>query len=220
MSTSFGLRWLPKWRSTLRDATGAFTFKVKQQQTSLENILGTHPLELVNIDYLCLELGKGKEENVLVLADHFICYAQAYVTQSQLAQTMAKALWDNFIVHYGLPKKILTDQGRNFESVLIADLCKLTGTKKLRIGLYHPQMNGQCEKFNSTLINMLRMLPPECKSDWKGSIGVMVHAYNCTQNSAMGFSSYYLMYGMQPHLPINVTLGLALRLITMPTSIK
>ena len=56
------------------------TFKVKQQQVSMENIVATHPLELVHIDYLCLEPGKGKEENVLVVMDHFTCYAQAYVT--------------------------------------------------------------------------------------------------------------------------------------------
>ena len=45
---------------------------------------------------------------------------------------MAKALWDNFIVHYQLPEKILLDQGRNFESEFTANLCKLMGTKKLR----------------------------------------------------------------------------------------
>ena len=55
-----------------------------------------------------------------------------------MAQTMTKALWDNFIVHYGLPDKILLDQGRNFESELITDLCKLKGTKKLRTSPYHP----------------------------------------------------------------------------------
>ena len=44
---------------------------------------------------------------------------------------MAKALWDNFIIHYGLPKKILLDQERNFKSQLVADLCKLMGTQKL-----------------------------------------------------------------------------------------
>ena len=114
------------------------------------------------------------------MMDHFTHFTQAYVTQSQMAQTTAKALWDNFIIHYGLPEKILSDQGRNFESELIANLCKLMGTKKLRTSPYHQQVNGQCERFNSTLINMLGMLPPESKSDWKGSIGVLDHPYNCT----------------------------------------
>ena len=115
-----------------------------------------------------------------------------------------KGLCNNFIVHYGLPEKILSDQGRNFKSELIADLCRLMGTRKLRTSLYHPQTNGQCERFNSTLIGMLGTLTPEHISDWKGSIGALVHAYNCTQNFVIGFSPYFLMYGRQPHLPIDV----------------
>ena len=79
------------------------TFKAKQQQAPLGNIVATHPLEQLHIDYLCLELEKGKEENVLVVMDNFTCYTQAYVNQSQTAQTMAKALWDKFIFHYELP---------------------------------------------------------------------------------------------------------------------
>ena len=61
--------------------------------------------------------------------------------------------------------------------------------------LYHLQTNGQCERFNSTLINMLGMLPKEKKSEWKNHIGMLVHAYNCTQNSATGFSPYYSCFG-------------------------
>ena len=114
------------------------TFKEKQQQIPMENIVATHPMELVHIDYLCLEPGKGKEENILGVTDHFTCYAMAYVNQSQLAQTMAKALWDNFIIHYGLHEKIFSDHGRNFESELIADLCNVKGIKKCRTNLYHP----------------------------------------------------------------------------------
>ena len=86
-------------------------FKARQPKAPLENIMATHPLELVPLDYLCLEPGKGLEENVLVITDHFTRYTQAYVTRTQMAQTMAKTLWDKFIVHYGLPKKILMDQG-------------------------------------------------------------------------------------------------------------
>ena len=135
-------------------------------------------------------------------------YAQAYVTRTQTAQTTARTLWDKFIVHYWLPEKILSDQGHNFESHLFADLCKLIGMQKIWTSPYHPQTNGQCERFNSTMINMLGTYPSE-KSEWKNNIGMLVHAYNCTQNSATGFSPYYLMYGRQPHLPMDVALGLA-----------
>ena len=142
--------------------------------------MATHPLELVHLDYLCLEPGKGLEENVLVITDHFTRYAQAYVTKTQTTQMTAKTLWDKFIVHYGLPKKILMDQGHNFESQLVADLCKLMGTQKVQTSPYHPQTNGQCERFNSTLINMLGTLPKEKKLEWINHIGMLVHAYNCT----------------------------------------
>ena len=103
------------------------TFKAKQPKAPLENNMAIHPLELVHLDYLCLEPRTGPEENVLFVKGHFTRYAQVYVTRAQTTQTTAKALWDKFIVHYRLPKKILSDQGRNFECQLVADLCKLMG---------------------------------------------------------------------------------------------
>ena len=133
--------------------------KARQPKAPLENIMATHPLEPVHLNYLCLEPGKGLDENVLVVTDHFTRYTQAYVTRTQTTQTTAKTLWDKFIVHYGLPKKILMDQGQNFESQLVADLCELIGTQKIWTSPYHPQTNSQCEGFNSTLINMLGTIP-------------------------------------------------------------
>ena len=113
-------------------------FKARKQKASLKTIMATHPLELVHLNYLCLEPWKGLEENVLVVTDHFTRYAQAYVTKTQTAQMTAKTLWDKFIVHYGLPKKILMDQGQNFESQLVADLCQLMGTWKVWNSPYKP----------------------------------------------------------------------------------
>ena len=195
-------------------------FKAKQPKAPLENIIATHPLELVHLDYLCLEPGKSLEENVLVVTNHFTRYTQAYVTRTQTAHTTVRTLWDKFIVHYGLPEKILSDQGCNFESQLVANLCKLMGVQKIWTSPYHQQTNSQCGRFSSTLINMLGMLPSEKMSEWKNHIGMLVHAYNCPRNSAIGFSPYYLMYGRQPHLLIDVTLGLALQNMSAPDMTK
>ena len=98
--------------------------------------------------------------------------------------------------------------------------CELMGMWKIWTSPYHPQTNGQCERFNSTLINMLGTLAKEKKSEWKNPIGTLVHAYNCTWNSATGFSPYYLMFGRQPCLSVDVALGLAPCTITEPNTSK
>ena len=59
-----------------------------------------------------------------------------------------------------------------FKSDLIQELCKIAGVKKLHTTPYHPQSNGQCERFNSTLCNMLGSLSDEEKSDWKSHLVV------------------------------------------------
>ena len=107
-------------------------------------------------------------------------------------------------------------KAETFKSQLVADLCMLMGMQKIWTSPYHPQTNGQCESFNSTLIGMLGMLPPEKKSEWKNHTGMFVHVYNCTPNS--GFSYYYLMYGRKPCLLVNVTLGLAPDTTTAPNT--
>ena len=182
--------------------------KTPPQVAPLQPILVTQPLELVHMDYLSLEPSKGNIENVLVITDHFTRYALAYPSKTQTAQATARILWDNFICHYGFPEKFISDQGRNFESDLIKELCKIAGVKKAHTTPYHPQGNGQCERFNSTLCNMLGTLSEEEKSDWKSYLGCMTHAYNCTKHASTTYSPYYLMFGRHPRLPIYVEFGL------------
>ena len=72
-------------------------------------------MELVCIDFLKLKKSTGGFEHVLVVTDHFTRYAQAYPTKDQLAVTVAKTLWRNFFAHYGFPRRLHADQGRNIE---------------------------------------------------------------------------------------------------------
>ena len=143
-----------------------------------------------------------------MITDHFTRYAQAYASKTQTAQATAKLLWENFIRHYGFPDKFLSDQGRNFESELISELCKLAQVEKVHTTPYHPMTNGQCERFNSTLCNMLGTLSEYDKIDWKVHLSSMTHAYNCTQHPSTTYSPYFLMFGRQPRLPIDFEMGL------------
>ena len=127
------------------------------------------------MDYLTIKANEGGEDvHILVTTDHFTRYVQAIVTSLQTAKCTPQNLWDKFIVHYGLPEKILTDQGRNFDSDLLKALYKIAQVKKIRTSGYHPQTNGQCEHFNATVINMLGTLPDKPKSTWREQVPTLV----------------------------------------------
>lgn len=170
----------------------------------------THPMELVCIDFLSLEKSKGGTEDILVITDHFTWFAQAIPCRSQKATVTAKALYENFFLHYGFPEKLHSDQGRNFESKVIKELCKLLGIKKTRTTPYHPMGNGSVERFNQTLLKMLGTLEHDQKADWKSHVAPLVQAYNATKSDATGFSAHVLTFGWNSRLPIDSFLGLDL----------
>ena len=127
--------------------------------------------------------------------------------RNQTAQTTARCLWESFIQHYSFPSRIHSDQGRNFESTVIRELCKMAGIKKSRTTPAHAAGNGQCERLNSTWLGMLGTLNDEQKVNWKNYAAPLVHAYNATRHESTNYSPHFLMFGWHPRLSIDAFLG-------------
>ena len=93
-----------------------------------------------------MELNKPPNvKNVLVITDHFMCYALAVVTKDQMAKTVAKVLYARFFSVFGMPAKLLSDCRVNFTSALVEELCTIFGIQKCQTMAYHMQCNGQVE---------------------------------------------------------------------------
>ena len=190
-------------RTYIQNCERCIRYKQQPHQAELVPLNASYPLQTIHMDFLQIGSKKEKDVNVLVITDHFTRYAQAFVTNSQRTNTVIEVFIDQYVVHYGWPEKILTDQGTSFEAKLFQDLCDEAKIRKMRTTPYHPMGNGQPERFNRTLLTIIGCLPAVEKAKWQSWVNHLTHAYNCTKSQVMGFSPYFLMFGREPRIPVD-----------------
>ena len=170
------------------------------------SLVAHKPLEIVAIYFTLLEKSSDGKENGLVITDVFTKFTQAIATPNQKAATVAKVLVRDWFFKFGIPRRIHSDRGRNFESDIVKELCKMYNIQKSRTTPYHAIGNRQCERYNRTLHDRLRTLPPEKKKRWPEYLAEMTYIYNATPHASTGLTPHYLMFGRHPRLPIDLLL--------------
>ena len=144
---------------------------------------------------------------VLVAGDYFTKWVEAYAIPNQEAITVAQKLTDEMFCRFSPPEQLHSDQGKQFESSLVQEVCKLYQIKKTRTTPYHPQCDGMVERFNRTLLDMLSTMTRDHPFDWEYHLRKVCFAYNSSIHSSTGFSPFFLMFGRKAQLPLDLMYG-------------
>lgn len=155
---------------------------------------------------------------ILVIQDYFTKWVEAFPLANERAETVAEVLASEWVCCYGAPQVLHSDQGRNFESEVFQKMCSLFGIEKTHTTPFRPQPDGQVERFNSTLKQILAITAERCHWEWDLMIPYAVMAYRATRHSATHLSPNYMMFGREVSEPVDLVAGLPPDSDTVPTA--
>lgn len=126
----------------------------------------------------------------------------------QEAATVTKTVVNEMFCRFGPPLQLHSDQGRQFEAELISHVCKLLHIHKSRTTPYHPQSDGFIERYNRTLLSMLSTWSQTHSSEWDKDLKALGLAYNTSVQETTGFTPFFLMFGREVRMPVDLVYGL------------
>nr|CAI5865053.1 unnamed protein product [Callosobruchus analis] len=151
-----------------------------------------------------LPLTEDGNKYIPTLQDDLTKCSQAFAIPNHEAITIAKKLVENFICKFGIPKFMVTDQGKDFTSELLGHVSKLFKIKHINCTAYHPQSNGALERSHSTLADYLKHYINNDQTDWDKWIDFAMFSYDTTIHTSTKFSPHELLFGNKPNIPSNI----------------
>ncbi|XP_017428868.1 uncharacterized protein LOC108336936 [Vigna angularis] len=127
-----------------------------------------------------LPITKAQNKFLLVAIDYFTKWIEAELLAIISAQCIQKFIW-HLICRFGLPHKIVTDNGRQFIEKRLEDFLKGLGIKHVTSSVEHPQTNGQAEAANKVILTELKKRVGEAKGLWVEELPEVLWAYRCTR---------------------------------------
>ena len=167
--------------ATVRDCRSCARNRIRLRRHlhRLKLFPATRPLESVAIDILGpLPKTKSGYRFLLIVTDRFTKLSQVAPLRRVTALIVARVFCEMWIYKYGPPKTLLSDNGRQFTSKFFQSVCRLLGINNVFTSAYHPQTNGQAERYNPTLLASLRNYVNEHQDDWDKYATSLTYAYN------------------------------------------
>jgi RNase H-like domain found in reverse transcriptase/Reverse transcriptase (RNA-dependent DNA polymerase)/Integrase zinc binding domain/Integrase core domain/Chromo (CHRromatin Organisation MOdifier) domain len=181
------------------DACSRNRISEKAKTNPLKLFPAKGPLESVAMDILG-PLPRTKHGNrfLLVITDRYSKVTKTVPLRVITAFSTARAFLDHWVYAYGTPLSLLTDNGPQFTAKFFQAVCAELGVKKVFTTAYHPQSNGQVERYNRTILSALRGYVARRQDDWDEYTSTLTYAYNCRVHSTLGMPPFELALTRSP----------------------
>ena len=136
--------------------------------------------------------------------------SQGTANQGKFCSGVAQFLY-SLICRHGVPKKVQSDQGREFVNSVNSHLFKITGVKHIITLAYHPLTNGLIERVNRTIQSnfqrsLLKMVKQN-ENEWENYLDSVLFVYRTSKQASAKFSPFFLLYGREPRFPMDLIIG-------------
>jgi transposase InsO family protein len=138
---------------------------------------------------------------ILAVIDYFSKYCVLIPLRRVDAETVARKIISRWITVFGVPIKIHSDRGSNFESELFHELCNLLGILKTKTSPYYPQSDGLVERLFRTVKPMISAVVHERRMEWCEALSVTEMGLRATVQESTGFSPFEILFGKRMRLP-------------------
>ena len=158
------------------------------------------PWEQVSMDFITgLPLTIKGNDSILVFVDRLTKMVRVAATTTNCdSRTTANLFMEHVFRSYGVPKTIVSDRDIRFASAFWSDLLNCLGSRSLMSTAFHPQTDGQTERANRTLEDMLRCFCSDYMDRWDTLLIPLEFAYNDSKHAGTKETPFFLNYGRHP----------------------
>ena len=120
------------------------------------------------------------------------------------SEEFAQVFLREVFAKHGIPKNLVSDRDTRFTSKFFKELCRHLGVKHHMSTAFHPQSDGQTERANCVLEDMLRTYVAPSQNDWDLKLACCEFAVNNAWNAATGSTPFFLKFGEHPRSPVDM----------------
>lgn len=152
-----------------------------------------YEFDILGMDLLKLGKSHDNKEHVLVVIDHFTRFAWVAALKTKKMEEVFAA-FSQVVLPLNRPTILLSDNGLEFKNEKFEKYCKTFGVQQVFVTPYHPQSDGVVERFNRTLIAMLRAYADESCANWTDHLQKVCAAYNSMPHATNGLSPFHSLF--------------------------